>query len=130
MRGTVEAGDAFLLNPSKTAVVDHLWVVLAVYTPDYSLAVCATIVNVTTVDRFVDRSCILRPGDPDAHPFITHESYVFYRGLREVEAGDTDTLQPGRKQTCIADALLSRMRIGLHRSQFTPRGFKAKVPQR
>lgn len=130
MSSNVAAGDAFLINPSNTAVVNHLWIVLSVYTPDYALAACATIVNVTTCDRFTDTTCILTPRDPDAHPFLRHRSYVFYGGLREVEAGDMDILDPLRKQTRAAPSLLSRMREGLHRSPFTPRGFKAKVPVR
>lgn len=126
----VSAGDAYLINPSGTAVVDHLWIVLAVYTPDYGYAVCATIVNVTTVTKFADRTCILCQSDTDAHAFIRHDSYVYYRGAREVEVSDSDVFSPTRRMPPVSPELLSRMRVGLHRSPHTPRGFKSKVPQR
>lgn len=69
----VAPGETFLL-PKPGHNVEHLWIVLT--EPDDSNPSRVAIVNVTTRRAGSDTTVVLAPGD---HPFIDHESVVFYR---------------------------------------------------
>ena len=130
MTGTVAPGDAFFIAPSGSVGVSHLWVVLAVYTPDLSYEPYAAIVNITSMSKRADKTCLLTPGDGDAHPFVTHESFAFYGGIMEVEVAALLSLDAQTRRAPVCDALLSRLRAGLHRSPHARRGLRAVVPQK
>jgi len=58
----------------------HLWIVVT--QPDAETHLCA-VVSVTTLRYGKDQTVVLRPGD---HPFIRHDSAVFYGGAMIVDA--------------------------------------------
>ena len=64
--------------------IPHLWIVVTV--PDPVNSLCA-IVSVTTLRNSKDQTIILRPGD---HPFIRHDSTIFYGDALIVDARKLD----------------------------------------
>jgi hypothetical protein len=64
--------DTFLMPAPGGIATPHLWIVVT--QPDAETNLCA-IVSVTTLRNSKDQTVILRPGD---HPFIRHESTIFY----------------------------------------------------
>src|SRR4051794_27953595 len=68
----MDCGDTFLMPAPGGRVTPHLWIIVT--TPDPVTGLCA-IVSVTTLRNSKDQTIILRPGD---HPFIRHESTIFY----------------------------------------------------
>lgn len=62
------------------AATPHLWIVIT--EPDPASNLCA-IVSVTTLRNSKDQTVILRAGD---HPFIRHESAIFYGDAMVVDA--------------------------------------------
>ena len=78
----MEAGDCFRFRERD----DHLWIVLSdpQQNPDQVL-----VVNLTTVTRRKDTTCILRPGD---HPFVRHDSCVNYHDGRVYSNSCLDSL--------------------------------------
>jgi hypothetical protein len=101
----------------------HLWIVVAVNESDFDTAIYVVLVNVTSTAPGGDTSCVLERGD---HEFISHRSYVYYGAIQEREPSEIAHLEV--QPPCSAD-LLKRIREGLHRSRFTRRGFKDKVPK-
>jgi len=122
---TVNPGDTFVFDPSG-GTNRHLWVVLAVYEPDHDFLLWAALVSITTMTARADESCVLGPDDEDRHPFVHHPSYAFYARVVEVEVDRLEEI--GDPHVPAAPELLSRLRKGLHKSPFTRRGFKNKVP--
>jgi hypothetical protein len=121
----VTAGDTFLIEPPGTNG-GHLWIVLVVYCNELDGTNYAEIVNVTSIRHGHDTACILRQGD---HPFVHHDSFVFYGGARTVEIAKLDKLSVARQER-VSDKVLIRVVRGLHCSKFTKRGIKKLVPQR
>lgn len=74
-------GDTFV--PIAPRGDGHLWVVISAPTPQNRLA----IVNLTTRRPPCDDSCILQARD---HPFLRHESIVFYARARLADADILD----------------------------------------
>ena len=114
-------GDSFLL-PALGQSTPHLWIVITEADAD-GWAVC---VNKPSSETTV----ILNPGD---HPFITHESVVYYKdadklNLRTVESainrqsGFVDIVCQ-QHQPCSA-ALLQRIQEGLLASPLVKKGIK------
>jgi hypothetical protein len=110
---------------------NHLWIVTVVWLPELDTAVHAVIVNLTSVTgtKRDDRTCIVTPSDPDAHPFVSKESYVFYAEARKVERTKLDALHASNSRPPVAPELLKRIRAGFHQSRSAPRGFRAHVPR-
>lgn len=102
---------------------EHLWFVIA--KPDHDERV---IVSVTTRDaEAIDLTCILMPGD---HPFIDHESVIFYRKAATVAVNYLETIERRGelvRKPPAADALIDRIRLGAFRSQFTPNYVKKAI---
>lgn len=67
----LSCGDTFLI-PKSVNAVEHLWIVVTDPDPATFQSVC---VNVTTSTGKFEKLVTLLPGD---HPFIKHESVVFY----------------------------------------------------
>lgn len=102
---------------------EHLWFVIAKPDPDERV-----IVSVTTRDaETTDLTCILIPGD---HPFIEHESVIFYRKADAVAVNYLETIKRRGdlvEKPRVADALIDRIRLGAFRSQFTPNYVKKAI---
>lgn len=81
----MECGDTFLMPAPGGPVTPHLWIVVTPPAPRTHL--CA-VVSVTTLRNSKDQTIILRPGD---HPFIRHDSTVFYGDAMIVNARRLDT---------------------------------------
>jgi hypothetical protein len=125
----LKAGAAFLIDPAGGSN-DHLWIVLTIYKPDHSYEWYALIANVTSAsNRFVDKTCLLRTDDADRHEYVRHESYVYYAEMKEIEVERLAKLGAARAHEPVCDALLARIRDGVHRSPRTPRGHRALVPR-
>lgn len=67
-----------LLLPKHTNSIKHLWVVI---TPPCDNPPNVAIVNITTAHAGSDTTVILKNGD---HPFIVHDSSVYYIDARVV----------------------------------------------
>ena len=76
----MDCGDTFLMPAPGGAATPHFWIVITQPDPDTHL--CA-IVSVTTLRNSKDQTVILRPGD---HPFIRHDSTIFYGDAMIVDA--------------------------------------------
>lgn len=125
MAVTITAGDTFVIDPDG-GTNDHLWIVVVVFSPDYA-SESALLVNITSGTRFSDPACVLRPSDADAHPYVRHESYVYYAKMIERETRDLLKLGTACRRAVASDALMARIRKGAHVSRFTPRGFKKLI---
>jgi len=123
----VSPGDTFIIDPNGGTNV-HLWIVLAVYKPEFSYDEFAIVVNITSMKKGADMTCVLRPDDRDAHGFVTHESFAFFGGCIDVEVAKLQDLSAHRRDPVSPD-LLSRLRAGLHKSPHTRRGIRSKVPR-
>jgi hypothetical protein len=76
----MDCGDTFLMPAPGGVATPHLWIVVT--QPDTQTHLCA-IVSVTTLRNSKDQTVILRPGD---HPFIRHDSTIFYGDAMIVDA--------------------------------------------
>jgi hypothetical protein len=76
----MDCGDTFLMPAPGGVATPHLWIVVT--QPDPQTHLCA-IVSVTTLRNSKDQTVILRPGD---HPFVRHDSTVFYGDAMIVDA--------------------------------------------
>ncbi len=95
----------------------HLWILLTA--PDQSTGE-VVIVNVTTLRPHSDRTVILTKGD---HPFITHDSVVFYSDAQFSNAQLIEAaIKAGICTKCdpVSDELLRRIQGGLLQSTLTP----------
>lgn len=101
--------------PSGT-VTPHLWIVVTEPHPPSNL--CG-IVSVTTLRNSKDQTVILRVGD---HPFIRHESTIFYGDAMIVDAERLENeIAAGlavRRDPCPA-ATLKLVQQGVNASPFT-----------
>jgi hypothetical protein len=80
----MDCGDTFLMPAPGGRATPHLWIVVT--NPDAVTFLCA-IVSITTLRNSKDQTIILRPGD---HPFIRHESTVFYGDAMIVDSRKLD----------------------------------------
>jgi hypothetical protein len=112
----MHCGDTFLMPAPGGPVTPHLWIVVA--QPDPRTHLCA-IVSVTTLRNSKDQTIILRPGD---HPFIRHDSAVFYGDAMIVDARRLDAeIAAGlalKREIC-SQATLKLVQDGVLASPFT-----------
>ena len=113
----LKAGDTVLM-PKDLDSTPHLWIIST--DPDASRHV--VIVNVTTLRPHSDRTTILKRGD---HPYIEHDSVVFYADARIVDSANVENLVRLKGDLAIqcdacSDELLQRVRGGLLDSENTP----------
>lgn len=119
---------ACLLVPSGPAEFKHLFV-LALgpkQLDGHGGQPNVVMVSVTSIkpDFPYDPACVIRAGE---HPFITHDSYVYYRDPRvesvaHVQAMVDKAVWQG-KESCSPE-LLERIRVGLLASTRVPRHIK------
>lgn len=74
----VEVGQTLFLAPKSDAVPTHLWVVAGGPIHDPPQVV---LVSLSSAREGSDRTTVLRPGE---HPFVRHETVVFYQDARVV----------------------------------------------
>jgi hypothetical protein len=112
----MDSGDTFLMPAPGGVVTPHLWIVVT--QPDPQTHLCA-IVSVTTLRNSKDQTVLLHPGD---HPFIRHDSTIFYGDAMIVDARRLATeIQAGLalvKEKCPA-ATLKLVQDGVGASPFT-----------
>ncbi len=122
-----EAGDAFFCQAGPK---EHLFVVL--FDPNtypsegFGKRLCIVSVNFTSVtaEKRIDSACIIEAGE---HPFIQHQSYVFYEKIQIIDHEHvctcvrTGVYRPAQK---VSVELLERIVTGIQASSFTPRKFK------
>lgn len=108
----------------------HLHVVVKdpVALQGYGYAVCIVMVGISSVPIqqgvFFDSTCLL---PSQCHPSIRHDSYVYYRGARIVQAREISQLVAQAVYTpaaSMSSAELARIRQGLLQSAFTSREIK------
>lgn len=113
----MECGDTFLMPAPGGPATPHLWIVIT--QPDATGWLCV-IVSVTTLRYGKDQTVVLRPGD---HPFIRHDSTVFFGDSRIVDARKLDALieaGAAMKQEACPARTLKLVQDGLLASPFTP----------
>ena len=112
----MECGDTFLMPAPGGPVTPHLWIVVT--QPDPQTRLCA-IVSVTTLRNSKDQTIILRPGN---HPFLRHDSTIFYGDAMIVDARRLDAeIAAGlalRRDNC-TQATLKLVQDGVLASPFT-----------
>ena len=116
----IYAGRSIVL-PKTSGATPHLWIVLTEpegYPPE------VVIVNLTTRKPDSDTTLTLNAGD---HPFIEHETVVYYADARLAKAGGIEQIVKyagyGFHDDCSSD-LLKRVRRGLLDSRYTPKKIK------
>ncbi|MBI3208955.1 MAG: hypothetical protein HYZ37_08650 [Candidatus Solibacter usitatus] len=112
----MDCGDTFLMPAPGGMATPHLWIVIT--PPDLKSNLCA-IVSVTTLRNSKDQTVILRIGD---HPFIRHDSTIFYGDAMIVDARRLDAeiaagLALGREKCPVAT--LKLVQEGVTASPFT-----------
>jgi len=112
----MKCGDTFLMPAPGGTATPHLWIVITEPDPASHLS---GIVSVTTLRNSKDQTVILRVGD---HPFIRHESTIFYGDAMIVDAKRLESeIAAGlaiRRAPCLA-ATLKLIQQGVSASPFT-----------
>jgi hypothetical protein len=112
----MDCGDTFLMPAPGGVATPHLWIVVT--QPDPQTHLCV-IVSVTTLRNSKDQTIILRVGD---HPFIRHDSAIFYGDAMIVDARRLDAeIAAGlvlRREIC-SQATLKLVQDGVLASPFT-----------
>ncbi len=101
----MEAGSTFLLTQADK----HLWVILSEPKKNSEVVL---LVSVTTLRTHKDQSCVITRGE---HPFITHDSCVFYEDARDASLTQLYALKDAGllcMRESFSDGLLARVREG------------------
>lgn len=119
----LKRGDAVAM-PKPGRVTSHLWIILTDLDGDGKVV----IVNVTSLrPDTADKTTVLRAGD---HPFIKHDSVVYYADARfadanQIEAGLGMNSPLFVQHPSCSELLIKRISEGLLTSEFTPNGIVA-----
>lgn len=119
---------ACLLVPSGPAEYKHLFAIAVgpQQLDGYGEQSQVIMVSVTSIkpDYPYDAACVIRAGE---HPFVTHDSYVYYRDPRIEPVAHVENLVETAvwqvKDSC-SEELLNRIRAGLLASTRVPRYIK------
>lgn len=101
----------------RFGVEPHLWIIITDVDKDSDLIV---IVSLTTLRRNADQTVILRKGD---HPFIDHESIVYFADARLTELKSIDALVTAgtiKQQASCSANLLKEIQAGTLACDLTP----------
>lgn len=118
-------GDTFHFDPFGAAN-NHLWIAIGERTKDGARDI--VIVSITTWHQRADETCKLVCTERGMHPFVKHESFVYYRGTMIVPEAPLDAQKANKRQR-LSPELLARVQQGAHASPQTPRWLKAFVPK-
>ena len=113
----MRAGDTYLIAFDSTRNIPHLWILVT--DPDASREL--VIVSVTTLRHGVEQTVTLTPGD---HPFIQHQSTVYFADARIVRQDGLEGWVAGdlaQPQTSCSPELLALVRAGILAPDFTPK---------
>lgn len=104
--------------PKHELATPHLWIIVT--EPDIETGM-AVIVNVTSLQRYSDRTTILTAQE---HPYISHDSVVLYADaqivdMRLIEKGIEDANRFIRQLAPCTPSLLKRICDGIGDSPFT-----------
>ena len=116
----ISAGDTFLLRPTHNSD-PHLWIVL---TDPEDNPPQVVVVNLTSLRPGADLTVALNRGD---HPFVRHETVVFFGDARFAEARSLDKavgVALASRLDAVSVELLQRVQEGLLASDETPRRIK------
>lgn len=120
----LSCGDTFLI-PKSSGETEHLWIVVTDPEPDTSFAVC---VNITTKQSYSETTVILRPG---MHPFIKHDSVVYYSDAQILTLNKVQQALDARMTGVVCEprepcsrAVLEMIRQGILSSKMTPNNVK------
>jgi len=120
----LKCGDSFLI-PKSAKATEHLWIIVSEIDAHTGKAIC---VNVTTLRRHSDITCVLKRGD---HPFVVHDSVINYSDARELPINLVEQAFGAKTQRFVCELhepctaeLLARIQQGLIDSRFTPKGIK------
>src|SRR5262249_27606257 len=124
----LKCGDTIEM-PKPGHSVPHLWILIT--EPDAASGE-AVMVNVTTLRSHSDTTVLLKRGD---HPYIIHDSVVFYADARIVDCRKIDAgVNAGYfpQLAACSPAVLKTIQEGLLKSPYTPNKviayFKARKP--
>lgn len=127
MQGWRLCAGATLLIPSGSHG-NHLHIVLngPRLFENYGPQPCVILVNLSSIKYGLpfDQTCVLSAG---AHPFIKHDSFVFYRNARIEQAAHVERLIAQGVFIAhypVSDNVLRAVIAGLYQSPFTKREFK------
>jgi hypothetical protein len=120
----LSCGDTFLI-PKSGRQTEHLWIVVTDPEPETDLAVC---VSITTRRSNSDTTVIILPG---MHPFIRHDSVVYYSDAKILDLNKVqqalDARMAGivceRRESC-SQQLVEMVRQGILSSKMTPNKVK------
>ncbi|WP_321845816.1 hypothetical protein [Paraburkholderia bannensis] len=126
---TLHAGAAFLA-PSGPGNYQHLFVVLndPMPFPQKGSQDCVCVVNFSTPPKSIpyDTTCVFLA---NSHPFIQHDSYVYYARAQELFANDVAThIANGTYKAFPPDFSLAQLQLlkdGLQKSPKTPKHIKS-----
>jgi hypothetical protein len=114
---------SLLKSQTYTAHIEdgHLWVIISDTNNDGELLE----VNITSTNnpdgtrrKYIDNSCIVNVGE---HPWITHESFLYYRKARGTEQSAIDRLLQARLITSnenVSSRLLRKIQDGAKKSVY------------
>jgi len=115
----MNGGDTLIIPNPRDKFDPHLWVVISEPKWDPAKVV---LVNVSSFHGQADRSCILRVGD---HPFIKHDTFVFYYHAKCEKLGSLEVLLSRsliQNHARVTDNVLARIRKGAGVSDYMPNG--------
>ena len=118
----INLGDTFLAMPSPNGTL-HLTFVIAWYSLTDGTRKLV-VVNASSAHGPVDRTCMLLPTDPDAHPWIKHDSFVFYAHMDLYSERELLNYKP--RQPASRD-LLRRIQRGALASDLTPAKYRKSI---
>jgi hypothetical protein len=114
----MQCGDTLLIPAPGMGVTPHLWILAMDPVTDTQLCI---IVNVTTLRNSRDQTVVLRKGE---HPFVTHDSAVFYGDAQIVDVrqlhADVAARTAQTRERCSPE-VIRLVRDGLTASPFTPK---------
>jgi hypothetical protein len=117
----MKQGDAFL-GGGEIHGQHHLWLIINDPAAHEGIAL---VVNVSTLRRDADSTCIVTPGE---HPFIKHDSYVRFARARRARIADlAEALKKGllKPHQPASRILLEKIRRGARASPQLPSDLRA-----
>jgi hypothetical protein len=118
----LKCGDTLHISKRQTKKgqdeTPHLWIIITDADPNTDEIV---MVNLTTHREGSDATVVLKKGD---HPYIIHDSVVFFHDAKIVQISDLEQLMISYPNLCrkcdkCSNSVLKRIQAGLLKSEFT-----------